>query len=327
MLLTKRKRWFCYSLGRSTDGFTLVELLVVITIIGVLIALLLPAVQTAREAARRAKCMNNLKQIGLAVLNYESVYGKFPVDISHYKEAPFVPTGKSWMVNILPFLENQTLYDALSIEGVAYPDGHGMMEPVNWPYIKQTLSQMMCPSDGPEKLTKNDVWLAVPTTLEVGVTNYSGIIGPVNLGNICIFNSPTCVPACEHYAIYGKPSCPGTFWRHSILAPVTITSFEDGTSNTIIAGEVLPDYDSFKYWALSDGVWASTCPPINYIPPDGTDPWTDWPDLMGFRSRHPGVSGFVCADGHVTYLSEVINSDVYHAISTRAGGEIAKIPD
>ena len=102
---------------------------------------------------------------------------------------------------------------------------------------------------------------------------------------------------------------------------MTIASFKDGTSNTIIIGEVLPDYDSFKYWALCNGVWASTCPPINYFPPAGTDPWDDWPDLMGFRSRHSGGANFTAGDGHVTFISETINGDLYHAISTRAGGE------
>ena len=87
---------------RTSRGFTLVELLVVITIIGILIALLLPAVQAAREAARRAKCSNNLKQIGLALLNYESAHGTFPAGGSH---SPSGWYGFSWMIQIFPYCE------------------------------------------------------------------------------------------------------------------------------------------------------------------------------------------------------------------------------
>ena len=201
----------------SAGGFTLVKLLVVITIIGILIALLLPAVQAAREAARRIQCTNNLKQIGLAVLNYEAGWGKLPIDITHYQEGNFVPTGKSWMVGILPYMENQALYDKLDFNGVAYPNGNGMMNQANWPYIKQTLPDTV-PQRRAGKLTKNDVWLAVPTNLEFGVTNYSGVIGPVNLAGSSIFATPTCTPPMETTRSTTSPRPPAHFgviacWR------------------------------------------------------------------------------------------------------------------
>ncbi len=133
------------------NGFTLVELLVVITIIGILIALLLPAVQSAREAARRLQCQNNLKQLGLACLNYESTYGVFP-PASHWADLqPNVAAQsmrmqnqnnlrENWVIMILPFMEQQGLYDAFDL---SLPINHEDNERAR----STQLSVMLCPSD------------------------------------------------------------------------------------------------------------------------------------------------------------------------------------
>jgi len=308
-------------------GFTLVELLVVITIIGILISLLLPAVQAAREAARRMQCCNNLKQISLAVLNYEAANGTFPISIAHFDEGTTaVGTGMSWMIGILPYLENQSLFDALDIRG-ACQEGKGIMNPVNWPYIKKTIPAYMCPSDSPQKLTKTNVWEAVPATLEFAVMNYAGVMGSNSWGEGTLFASASCSSSCHDYIYYHKTSCSGSFWRHSVLAPVTMASFKDGASNTTIIGEVLPDYDDFKYWALGNGTYAGTCPPLNYFPPTGYDPWGDWSSLNGFRSRHAGGGEFAWADGHVSFINETIDRDAYRYLSTRAGSESVTPPE
>ena len=312
-------------------AFTLVELLVVITIIGILIGLLLPAVQAAREAAREVQCQNHLKQMALAVLTYESKWQTFPVCVPHYdaNASPypyFVPNGLSWMVAILPYMENEALFDALNTANGSCASGKGIMDPQNWPYIKQPLPAYLCPSDAPQKMTKNNVWAAVPADLEFAVTNYAGVVGPHDIGG-CMFDVPPthpCLPDC-HYLPYGTPECAGSFWPHSVVAPVTLASFRDGASNTMIIGEVLPDYFDFVYWALSNGVWDSTCTPLNYFPAT-FDPFWGFPNLNGFRSRHPGGGGFAWADGHVSFLSETIDLDTYRALSTRAGGEIVQPP-
>lgn len=104
---------------RSRDGFTLVELLVVIAIIGILVGLLLPAVQAAREAARRMSCQNNLKQMGLALHNYEGVFGKLPPAMfgSPMNGNTLDDDGFGWQVAILPFIEQQNMYDLMQPNG------------------------------------------------------------------------------------------------------------------------------------------------------------------------------------------------------------------
>ena len=143
-------------------------------------------------------------------------------------------------------------------------------------------------------------------------------MGPHNMGNSSIWGGE---PDCHNYTAYRKKECLGAFWRHSVLAPVTLGSFTDGTSNTIIIGEILPEFDSFTYWALGNGACKATHMPINYKP-EPNIPWNGWPDQFGFRSRHPGGAQFAWADGHVSFLDDTINQAVYRGLSTRAKGEI-----
>jgi len=295
---------------------------VVIAIIGVLIALLLPAVQAAREAARRMQCANNLKQIGTAIWNYENAAGTFPVSYTHLVEGAGMGSGASWMVGILRYAELGTTCDALSWDGVAYPSGQGIFTPSNWDIIKEKLSIFTCPSDASGITVRTDVWRATPANLPMAVTNYAGVLGPHNLDNSSAFGGE---PDCHNYATTQKDSCSGTFWRHSAMAPLTTSDFGDGTANTIIVGEVLPEYDSFKVWALGNGTWASTHAPLNWNPTPN-DPWNNWMNQMGFRSDHADGANFAWGDGHVTFLVETVETVVYRALSTRAGGEVVTSP-
>ena len=147
----------CWNSRRPVHGFTLVELLVVIAIIGILIGLLLPAVNAAREAGRRTQCGNNLKQIALGVLNHESNYGIFPRSMGYGDDKQRIQqvspkwngsiSGVSWMVEVLPFTEDQGLYKSLNFKGDAYPSGQGIFNQQNWTFIKRTLPLYLCPSD------------------------------------------------------------------------------------------------------------------------------------------------------------------------------------
>jgi prepilin-type N-terminal cleavage/methylation domain-containing protein/prepilin-type processing-associated H-X9-DG protein len=308
--------------SRWNRGFTLVELLVVITIIAILIALMMPAVQAAREAARQTQCCNNLKQIALGVLNYESQHRMFPISIAQYQESNWSGDGNglSWMVGILPYIDQQNLFDSIKFNG-RVSDNLGMLRPENRNAVKTAIPLYYCPSDNSMGVVKTDVWL-IPAGIPFATTNYAGVLGPHNLGNSSIFGG---LPDCHNYSTYGKQQCSGTFWRHSHIAPVKIASFTDGTSKTTIIGEVVPEYDNFKYWALSDGIWASTHAPLNWIP-SVNQPWGGWPDQMGFRSRHPTGANFAFGDGHVSFFSQSINSAVYRGLSTRAGAERVNPP-
>lgn len=316
----------CNATRRS--AFTLVELLVVIAIIGILIALLLPAVQAAREAARRMNCSNNLKQLALGCLVYEEQNGIFPICISHYEsEAPAMPAagnGISWMIGILPFIEQQQMFDGLNLEGRAIDD-LGIANPENQQWVTMSINTFYCPSDNSIGVLKEDAWRACSAGQKYATTNYAGVIGPHNLSGSSDWGGEA---DCHSYSAYLTKECLGTFWRHSSVSPVNLSSFTDGTSNTIIIGEALPEYDDFLYWAVSNGTWKSTHAPLNWFPsPEENKPWDNWMNQYGFRSRHPGGSQFAWGDGHISFLSETIDQTIYRAISTRGHGEMVDIAE
>ena len=182
---------------RPLLGFTLVELLVVMTIIGILMALLLPAVQSAREATRRSQCTNNLKQIGLAVLNYEAAWGVFPISIP---EDPcsldnIVPTGVGWMVRLLPYIELQSLYISMKTDGPV-PSGQGICtnDPDTRTAIATAVATYYCPSDNAMGKTRNDLYGTIGITggpVPFAVANYAGVVGPCTVSAIGAPASPT----------------------------------------------------------------------------------------------------------------------------------------
>ena len=304
-------------------GFTLVELLVVIAIIGILIALLLPAVQAAREAARRMQCSSNLKQIALGCLSYESAYQTLPVSTS-FIDWPDTPgTGASWMVAILSYVEQGAIYDTMVIEGGIYA-GKGIKAPINREAIKTSIDTFCCPSDDVAGKTTTNAYLF--EGIELALSSYPGVIGPHSIwdGGHSIWKGE---PSCFDYWDYNDRGrkCWGSFWRYNVVDPVTLQSFTDGQSNTILVGETYvfkQSQDLAHYtWAYSNDCWKSTYAPLNWIPPDAAS-LSNWPDHMGFRSKHPGGAHFAWADGHVSFFDDTIDMDVYQALSTRNQGEV-----
>ncbi len=337
---------------RQRRGFTLVELLVVIAIIGILVALLLPAIQAAREAARRTECNNNLKQFALAAQNYHDVYQKLPAfSYSRVSGGSMVGVWEGFSAHtmLLPYMEQQALFDRIDFN---VPWHWGQNDAVKG----ETIEAFLCPSDIPPILSGTNIWAGGPGC------NYAVSIGPT----LDWDNSST---------------TPGIF-RARRETPYSM--IVDGTSNTILASEVrrgdgqgnnyIPGepvrnvpYSGSTPWVwpnasvseaqisawgalcetnkgdhLSSNGWHwlganatqnvfNTVAPPNFqyptciaVNPPGMA--SDRDGLYPARSYHPGGCNTAMADGSVAYLTDSIEWSLYQALGTRAGGEAVEVP-
>ena len=299
---------------------TLIELLVVIAIIGILVALLLPAVQQVREAARRIQCRNHLRQFGLAVHNYHDIQKAAPVSVSPFPEGPAPPpqrNGKGWIVSVLPQLEQQSLYDEFTVgfDGDFF-SGQGLMNPACRNAMKAALPILRCPTaPSPPTSTSQHEW----TGIEVAITNYKGVLGDTRLGGFMSIHSGS-MPDCHQIG-----GCNGMFYRVTVSEPVRFASVLDGLSNTFAIGEDLPQHNIRSAAYYANGDWASCHAALNYFPSPPTP--GDWWNVMSFRSLHAGGANFCMADGSVRFVSETIDYTTYRSLSTRNGGEVVSLPD
>jgi len=318
------------SLRHIRPGFTLVELLVVIAIIGVLVALLLPAVQTAREAARRMQCSNHVRQLCLALQNYHDVNSAFP---------PGALKGNcgykmGWVVRVFPYMEQGTRYESISPV---------LMTATPWrfdtsphfgtdPKYTTTVPTLVCPST---ELKKSNHYInaTLPWISDQSPLHYRGVAGAFNVE-----------------PVVGNWSAHSVYTTSGIFIPVIATriaEIQDGTSNTLIVGEYssaagLPSglgKPSTAWGAIQPWTWGhyqyTTCfgddnagwlmidhkmvqYPINY---KGSFLTNNAP----FRSNHPNSALFGMADGSVQILSQTMSMNVYYGLATKNGGENAPL--
>ena len=316
-------------------AFTLVELLVVIAIIGILIALLLPAVQAAREAARRSQCSNNLKQYGLGLHNYHDTMKVFPPSgngtTADWNMYPWI----GWQVRVLPYMEQAPLFQAVQSWSqqqptqVRYgdapigPGGLTARESITTPYSR-------CPSD---TFNAFDSGWAQST--------YTGSLG----SQLVTSNDANCQPyvtAGVHYegasGDNGHGSTPdqnhisGMFARAGMC--IGMRDVTDGTANTLFVGEIRPDcHDHREGWWSNNGMGsahASTSCPINdrTTCPNTTSGYnypncaamSNWNLSWGFKSRHPGGAQFLLVDGSSRFISETIDYTTYQYLGGRRDG-------
>jgi prepilin-type N-terminal cleavage/methylation domain-containing protein len=347
---------FPLSTRRERRGFTLVELLVVIAIIGVLVALLLPAVQAAREAARRSSCNNNLKQIGLAIHNYADKYNE-AMPFNHdcgWQIGNRFPKNFSWIVAALPYIEQQNLYDRINFgmpTAVIGNQGNGASQNL---LIRQTiLKGFICPSNQQNPLRQNQNYgYAVGNSYTTGPaagTDYVGNMGHVwhgwrDCGAVPVFAHPqgfTALGSVGTPWIDGDndPQVERTNGCFKMRGSVRLAEVLDGTSQTIAVFEDM-------HWRggnatnaphdrepTPDSAWMSPLSAINTMRNPINNKNKAWLQgagdvrCHGFSSNHPGGALAARADGSVTFVSQTINDVTRYAISTRAGGEaVANAP-
>ena len=326
---------------RCRRGFTLVELLVVITIIGILISLLLPAVQAAREAARRMQCSNNLKQIGLAMHNYHDTYNVFPInywDQFHITSGVCDERG-SHLARLLPYLEERALYDSIDFRIQDYSQTVGGKS-----ITKIPVAALRCPTD------PNLTTAGLVRTTGIAFSNYAPSAGPTresNTGNsACPCNA---VPWYNYWqslgyaaAYGGAPAGPFTRGFSSQKVPYLCSASEvtDGLSNTLFFGEVRAGcsvhLDGNGFLRAHGMGMNTTLFPINF---DTCHEATEslpagkecnykctWNSEFAFRSAHPGGAGFVMGDGSVRFVSETIDFATYQYLGAKADGKAVSIP-
>ncbi|MBA4062927.1 MAG: prepilin-type cleavage/methylation domain-containing protein [Isosphaera sp.] len=311
-------------------GFTLIELLVVIAIIAVLVGLLLPAVQKVREASARTTCQNNLKQVALGCMNYESTRGTLPPGDSHFGAFG------TWQVAVLPYLEQQSLFNLYQSYNNNAGANYGSA--ANLPVVQQTLKPLTCPSDpqagktphGGNMITKHNYLVNFGNTVrrQFRPTYPSGCTGGTTTGG-----TGGCV------AFGGAPfRLNGTTGADNVQNPVKLADILDGTSGTLLAAEGLQgstgDLRGMTWWGPAAAFHTYNVP--NSSSADRLQegcvsrpelnlpcvPDTNGDNQLAARSRHTnGVNAARC-DGSVKFYTNAVSVQTWRALGTTVGGEV-----
>jgi len=349
--LDRRAGW------RRRTGFTLVELLVVIAIIGILISLLLPAVQMAREAARRSKCLNNLKQLGLAFHNYLGPYGSFPPGALSTSAGEF---GHSWLVRILPYIEEESIYNEFdqvsAVTGRLVPDSQPYNERNRQVLRDQLFSWMFCPSSSLDKLVLTNFGAQSPNVMSSTYTgiagardhsttrdkNQTGAPGFVSWGGVLLAEPPNTSST--------GTTTPGTGATVSIAGGLAVTPamIRDGTSRTMMVGEqsswCTDDYGAkvdcrsdcgygFAMGVSRNDTWERQFNLTCVIHPVGESSYLaygvagDCGPNRALQSAHPGGAQILMADASAHFLSANTDLQVLYNLANRDDGKRTSIDE
>ena len=347
----------------TRSGFTLIELLVVVMVIGILAALILPAVQSAREAARRAQCTNNLRQIGLAVHGYHGLHGALPPGRVYASDprlmmknppCPNMVLDRSYLVSILPQMEQSALYDAINHDlSIAMPE--------NRTARASSLSSYVCPSDPLASGTSPGNPLGYQAEVRGRVEPLARTSYPGNHGSTIVAVYPDPQFGCQGNPLL-RPYADGTI---TDVGPIRYASITDGLSNTMLVIErAITTLRRFDRLRPDDGLLAqngwwffghlghttvSTLYPPNYhrtIDGARADSWSGKFQAVADSgsSFHPGGLNVLMADGSARFVKDTIktlpfrrdrligeiakepmNGDLWRALSTRDGGELVDV--
>ncbi len=340
---------------RIINGFTLVELLVVIAIIGVLVALLLPAVQAARESARRTQCINHLRQLGLGMLNFESAKGVFPtaggaveqfLNPADLAKAAYGYESASWMYQVLPYIEQQNLTD------MRKGDGN-----LNAGFVETGLAEIPVPTfNCPARSGR----FATIGTDVYALGDYAGVMASWNDPDWDRFEWRDTLPPnpTEETAIWTGILVKGGQVRNNVNPPqiwkfgeVDFAAIEDGTSNTILLGEkavqgtfwTVPNSNPWPFWEVY-GYYTGADWPImrmfGALTRGSSSPRGEVPILgddekraatqsqeFGFGSAHPGIINSVFGDGSTRTISNSADLLILDQLGKRADGSVATAED
>jgi prepilin-type N-terminal cleavage/methylation domain-containing protein len=313
---------------RALAAFTLVELLVVIAIIGILVALLLPAIQAAREAARRTQCSNNLRQIGLAMHSYHDTHKELPHGASGIQSN--VP-GAPWAALILSFMEGQQVYDAFNFN---IPVSH----PLNMEARRRVVSGYLCPTDPGSTEPLNQQHLAAVSLGQVSRISYFGSLGPTHIDSCA--DCPNQIPGDSNYCCrlswsFGSLANaslgikPGQFPGMFVRWPrgIKFREVTDGLSSTFLVGETVSTHCGFNGAFVNNFSVSSTAITLNILEEDkGINSTPALTRSCGFKSLHPGGAHFLMGDASVQLVNEAIDYRLFNALGSRAGGETASLP-